>query len=283
MNPRVYRGRPLPLGASLLGDSVNFALLCKHGTAVRLVLQPIDVEAPVTEIDLHPLRNRNGDHLHVRLEGLPPQLRFGWRVDGPSGANHRFDPTTVLIDPAATMLSDGAEWGTTCETNSRRTARRCLFVRGPRYDWHEDAPPLIPWEDAVVYELHVRGFTCHPSSGVAHPGTFAGLVEKIPYLKWLGVTAVELLPVHEFDECDCPFSNPQTGEQLRNLWGYNSISFGAPKSAYAASARQFGQVREFRDMVKAFHGAGIEAILDVVFNHTGAGDDRGRTYSYRGL
>src|SRR5881394_3518405 len=105
MNPRVFRGRPLPLGSSLIGDSVNFALLCKHGTSVRLVLQPIDTEQ-ATEIDLHPLRNRTGDHWHVRLEGLPPQFRFGWRVDGPRGANHRFDPSTILIDPAAVMLSD---------------------------------------------------------------------------------------------------------------------------------------------------------------------------------
>src|SRR5262249_18075750 len=125
--------------------------------------------------------------------------------------------------------------------------------------------------------------TCHPSSGVAHPGTFAGLVEKIPYLKQLGVTAVELLPVHEFDEDDCPFANPDTGERLRNFWGYNSIAFAAPKAAYAASAREHGQVAEFRDMVRAFHKAGIEVILDVVFNHTGEGDERGRTYSFRGL
>src|SRR5262245_9279838 len=220
MNPRVFRGRPLPLGSSLIGDSVNFALLCKHGTSVKLVLQPIDADGPIAEIELHPLRNRTGDHWHVRLEGLPSHFRFGWRVDGPRGTFHRFDPTTVLLDPAAIMLSDGAGWGALRESDPRRSARRCLFVRGPRYEWQEDAPPLVPWEDSIVYELHVRGFTCHPSSGVARPGTFTGLVEKIPYLKWLGVTAVELLPVHEFDENDCPFANPQTGEKLRNLWGY---------------------------------------------------------------
>src|SRR5205085_3953417 len=134
-----------------------------------------------------------------------------------------------------------------------------------------------------IYELHVRGFTCHSSSGVARPGTFAGLAEKIPYLKALGVTAVELLPIHEFDENDCPFSNPETGERLRNFWGYNSIAFAAPKAAYASTGRDNGQVTEFRDMVKALHAAGIEVILDVVFNHTGEGDHRGRTLSFRGL
>ncbi|HJZ56435.1 MAG TPA: alpha-amylase family glycosyl hydrolase, partial [Gemmataceae bacterium] len=152
-----------------------------------------------------------------------------------------------------------------------------------RYDWGNDFPPLIPLEESVVYELHVRGFTCHPSSGVAHPGTYLGLIEKIPYLKWLGVTAVELMPVFEFDECDCPFTNPQTGERLLNFWGYNPIAFAAPKAAYAATAPVHGQTREFRDMVRALHAAGIEVILDVVFNHTGEGDDRGRTFSFRGL
>src|SRR5207249_3836904 len=143
--------------------------------------------------------------------------------------------------------------------------------------------PRTPVADSIIYELHVRGFTCHPSSGVAQPGTFAGLMEKLPYLQWLGVTAVELLPIHEFDECDCPFSNPWTGEPLRNYWGYNSIAFAAPKASYAASAQEHNQVTEFRELVRAFHQAGIEVILDVVFNHTGEGNEHGRTYSFRGL
>jgi glycogen operon protein len=283
MNLRLFRGRPLPLGASHAGQSVNFALLCKHGTAVTLVIQPLDENGPATEIDLHPERNRTGAHWHVRLDGLPDRFRYGWRVDGPRGPKDRFDKSIVLLDPAAPMIADGAVWAATYETDPHRTGRRCLFLREARYDWQEDAPPLVPWEDSIIYELHVRGFTCHPSADVAHPGTFAGLVEKIPYLKWLGVTAVELLPIHEFDECDCPFTNPRTGEQLRDFWGYNSIAFAAPKAAYAASGAEHGQIREFRDTIKAFHAAGIEVILDVVFNHTGEGDDRGRTYSFRGL
>jgi glycogen operon protein len=203
-------------------------------------------------------------------------------VGGPSGQGHRFDPTVVLFDPSATALSDGAVWGRSIETKRKSTVRRCVFRR-QRFDWREDMPPLTPLEDSILYELHVRGFTWHSSSMVANPGTFAGLVEKIPYLQWLGVTAVELLPIHEFDECDCPFKNPKTGEQLRNFWGYNSIAFGAAKAAYAATGLDHGQITEFRQMVRAFHDAGIEVILDVVFNHTGEGDDRGRTYSFRGL
>src|SRR5262249_16158246 len=164
----------------------------------------------------------------------------------------------------------------------RGSMRRSLFFRRT-YDWKEDLPPLTPWEDTILYEVHVRGFTCHPTSAVSKPGTFAGLVAKIPYLKELGVTAIELLPVHEFDEDDCPFTNSKTGEQLRNFWGYNSIAFGAPKAAYAARGVEHDQVNEFREMIRAFHAAGLEVILDVVFNHTGEGNDRGRTYSFRGL
>jgi glycogen operon protein len=220
-------------------------------------------------------------------------FRYGWRVDGPPGGGHRFNPAIVLLDPAATAITPEAQspWlpstGKVPKAESQQTDGACrrplsLFFRRA-FDWREDAPPLIPLEDSIIYELHVRGFTCHPSSGVAYPGTFAGLVEKIPYLQQLGVTAVELLPIQDFNEADCPFTNPLTGDRLRNFWGYNSFAFAAPKAAYASTGRQFGQVTEFRDMVRAFHAAGIEVILDVVFNHTGEGNDRGRTYSFRGL
>jgi len=266
-----------------MNGSMNFSVLCKHGTSAWLVLQALEGDDTETLIALDPHFNRTGHYWHVRLEGLPDRFRYGWRVDGPPHPCLRFDPSIVLLDPAATLLSGGTVWGTAQEQYPDHTERRSVFIAGPHYDWADDAPPLVPWEDSIIYELHVRGFTCHPSSGVQNPGTFAGLVEKIPYLQSMGVTAVELLPIHEFDETDCPFTNPETGERLRNLWGYNSVAFASPKSAYAASGPQYGAIREFRDMVKAFHKAGIEVILDVVFNHTGEGDDRGRTYSFRGL
>jgi glycogen operon protein len=266
------------LGATASGEGVNFALLCRHGTEVSLVLYDLDGEQPRVEIPLHPRHNRTGDHWHIVVLGLEATFRYGWRVDGPVGPRHRFNPGVVLTDPTATLLSNGVHWGMPSAGK-----RLSLYHRAGRYDWQEDAPPLIPLEDSVIYELHVRGFTCHPSSGVVAPGTFAGLVEKIPYLQWLGVTAVELLPIHEFDENDCPFQHPQSQERHRNFWGYNSLAFAAPKASYAASAAESGQVREFRDMVRAFHAAGIEIILDVVFNHTGEGDDRGSTFSFRGL
>jgi len=285
---RTARGRSLPLGATALADGVNFSLLCRHGTSVHIVLSPIQGDGILAEIALDPRKNRTGNHWHIQVMGLPPTFRYGWRVDGPIGAGHRFNANLVLFDPACTALAGKSVWGTDStdyfdkRTGMHGTTRRSLFVRRP-YDWREDAPLLTPLEDTIIYELHVRGFTCHPSSGVSKPGTFAGLMEKIPYLKDLGITAVELLPVHEFDEDDCPFSNPITGQKLRNFWGYNSIAFAAPKGAYASSGPDHGQVYEFRDMVRAFHDAGIEVYLDVVFNHTGEGDDRGRTYSFRGL
>ncbi|QVL33021.1 glycogen debranching protein GlgX [Telmatocola sphagniphila] len=280
----VARGRAMPLGVSTSLDGINFCLLCRHGVAVTLVLLPLEgSEIPLAEIELHPQFHRTGDHWHVLVKGLPLDFRYGWRVSGPDGNGHRFNPKRILLDPAATILSEGAVWAGTCETDRERTGRRSVFHRSPRYDWADDHPPRIPQDESIIYELHVRGFTCHPSSKVQNSGTFSGLIEKIPYLQWLGVTAVELLPIHEFDECDCPFINPETKERNRNFWGYNTLAFAAPKAAYAARANEYGQLAEFRDLVKAFHAAGIEVILDVVFNHTGEGDDRGRTYSFRGL
>jgi glycogen operon protein len=281
---RTTRGRPLPLGASHAPDGANFALLCRHGRRVALVILPEGGgNTPLAELPLDAHKNRTGDHWHIRVHDLPDTFCYGWRVEGPPGPRTRFDPSRLLLDPAASLLSHGADWAGTCETDPQRTSRRSLFRRAARYDWGDDAPPLIEYEDSVIYEVHVRGFTCDPSSGVSHPGTFQGMIEKIPYLKWLGVTAVELMPVFEWDECDCPFFNPETGEKLTNFWGYNPVAFAAPKAAFAATAKQHGQTHEFRDMVKAMHAAGIEVILDVVFNHTGEGNDAGRTYSFRGL
>jgi glycogen operon protein len=278
------RGRPLPLGASRAPNGINFAVLSRHATSVKLVILPESGRnIPIAEFPLDPRQNRTGDHWHIRVEGLPEVFCYGWRVAGPKGHQHRFDPTRLLVDPAASTLSNGAVWGGTCEVDPERTSRRSLFTPHHAYDWGDDAPLHTLPEDSVIYELHVRGFTIHSSSGVQYPGTFRGLTEKIDYLKWLGITAIELLPVFEFDECDCPFTDPVSGNKLLNYWGYNPVAFSAPKAAYAASAKSHGQDHEFRNLVKACHAAGIEVILDVVFNHTGEGDDRGRTFHFRGL
>src|SRR5204863_1856607 len=151
------------------------------------------------------------------------------------------------------------------------------------YDWRNDRPPGTPLAATTTLELHVRAFTRHPSSRVRHPGTFAGLAEKIPYLRSLGVSAVQLMPVAEFDETENPRKNPLTGERLLNAWGYSPLAFMAPRPAYAATATAAGALREFRDMVRRLHRAGIEVILDVVFNHTGETDRRKPARSWRGL
>ena len=284
---RTTRGRSTPLGATPLADGINFVLMCRHGTSVRLVIQAPDGDEVLAEIPLDPRKNRTGDLWHINVHDLPKVFRYGWCVDGPTGGGHRFDPSQVLLDPSCTAVADGTRWG--CNGHhfngtqaSRGSHRRSLYFRRA-YDWREDVPLTTPLEESIVYELHVRGFTMHPTALVTMPGAFAGLIDKIPYLQKLGISAVELLPVFEFDEDDCVFVNPHTGECLKNFWGYNSIAFAAPKAAYANAGPEHGQLSEFREMVRAFHAAGIEVFLDVVFNHTGEGDDRGRTYSFRGL
>ena len=160
--------------------------------------------------------------------------------------------------------------------------RHCALIDS-QFDWRTDRPLNIPLSETIIYELHVRGFTRHPSSGVSKPGTFAGLIEKIPYLQSLGVTAVELMPIYDFEEDENPRVNPLTGEKLFDYWGYNPISFFAPNTAYSSDLSDVGPVDEFKQLVKSMHAAGIEVILDVVFNHTAEGGETGQTFEFRGL
>jgi isoamylase len=275
----ISRGSPLPFGATLSRSGINFSVFSKHATSVSLVLfRPGDSE-PALELPLDPRRHRTGDVWHVLIEGLKPDVEYGYRMARHPNERpeiHRFDPGPVLLDPWAQKVTGGGAWG------SGDGVRRGL-VRVDDFDWEHDQPLNIPLVDSIIYELHVRGFTMHASACVARPGTFAGLTEKIPYLKQLGVTAVELLPVHEFDECENVRLHPDTGEPLRNFWGYQPINFFAPNSGYASTQRDADAATEFRSMVKRFHQAGIEVILDVVFNHTAEGDYRGITQSFRGI
>ncbi len=227
----VTRGSPVPAGATPTPNGVNFVLLCRHGTAVWLILsEPCSGEI-YSEIPLDPLLNRTGDHWHVRVDGLPEEFCYGYRVDGPKDNGHRYDSRTILLDPYARALSCGQPWG-----SFGNLPRRSLMIESTV---ERDRPvnPRTPLEDTIIYELHVRGYTVDPSSGVRYPGTFLGLVEKIQFLKELGITAVELLPVDEFDEMDCPFVNPLTGEALRNLWGYNTDRLLRPQGGLRAQSR----------------------------------------------
>ena len=274
------RGAPLPLGATVLRGGVNFAVVSKHATSVTLLIFLPGEEDSVLEFPFDLRFNRTGDVWHAFIDGLDPGVHYAYRMDrapNPAPQLHRFAPRDMLLDPYAKAVAGGETWGV------RARQRRCLIVGDGGFDWGSDQPLNIPLAASVIYELHVRGFTRHPSSGVSRPGTFAGLAEKIPYLKTLGVTAVELLPVAEFEEADSDRVNPFTGERLLNYWGYHPISFFAPNAAYAAPGEEGAQLREFKEMVRSFHEAGIEVILDVVFNHTAEGDERGPTYSLRGI
>jgi len=281
----VLRGHPLPFGATRLPGGINFAVFSRHATQLTLVLNWPGDPAPLLEIPLDPELHRTGDVWHVFLQGLTPGFEFGYRAartgHKPSPL-HRFDPQLVLLDPYAKALSGPSLWRGASRVEARHGAWRGILADA-EFDWEFDRPLKRHLADTVIYELHVRGFTRHPSSGATHPGTYRGLIEKIPYLEELGITAVELLPVTEFNEGDNYRVNPLTGEALHNYWGYHPLSFFAPKAAYAVDPGPGAALREFRELVKALHRAGIEVILDLVFNHTGEGDARGRTLSFRGL
>jgi glycogen operon protein len=275
----VSRGHCRPLGATLWPGGVNFAVFSRHAHAVSLLLYD-EADGP-TELPLDPTVNRTGDVWHAFVRGVPPGTLYGFRVNGPFAPRqgHRFNPRAVLLDPYARSLSGPYPWG----TNHQRPDRpvRLGRVIADDFDWEDDRPPRTPLSHTVVYELHLRGYTKHPSSGVSAPGTYLGLIEKIPHLKALGTTAVQILPLMEFDEGDGERKHPTTNQPLYNLWGYSPLSYFALKGSYALDPGQ--ERREFKQLVKALHAAGIEVILDVVYNHTGEGNENGPAISFRGL
>ncbi len=284
----ISRGHPLPLGSSQMRGGINFSVYSKNATSVTLVLYiPGDTKS-IAEFPFDPRFNRTGDIWHAFIQGLEQDIEYGYRVDQQLKFNKKtkhFDSSEILVDPYARALSGGEIWGAIADEKSNNGKHRQYHsvITDNSFDWGFDQPLNIPLAESIIYELHVRGYSQHKSSGVKYPGTYAGLIEKIPYLKELGITAIELLPINEFSEIDSALSNPLTGEPLLNYWGYNSINFFAPKASYAHDNKNGRQIDEFKTMVKAFHEAGIEIILDVVFNHTAEGDFRGPTLSFRGL
>ena len=280
----VTPGRSWPLGATLSGDGVNFSIWSRHATAVELCLfdSPEDAR-PSRAIRLDPASHRTYHYWHVHVAGLAPGQLYGWRAHGPFDPAHgyRFDGQKLLLDPYACSVAVPATYDRQAAAGRGDNAGKAMkgvVADLSRYDWEGDRPLRRRSPHAVIYEMHVKGFTRHESSGVApgRRGTFAGMVEKIPYLRDLGVTAVELMPVFQFDAQDA--SGGRT-----NYWGYSPVSFFAPHLSYAAAGTPLGALDEFRDLVKALHRADIEVILDVVFNHSAEGDDRGPTISFRGL
>ena len=274
-------GRPLPLGATVTPEGVNFAIFAGHVSAVTLVLFDLGQPQPSTEIILDPHTNRTGGIWHIAISGLKPPAEYGYRVDGNPNLFHPYHPDILLLDPYARAISGGDKWGGVSESKIGflRVSRRRSCVIDQSFDWKNDRPPRVPIDQTIIYELHVRGFT----RTLPDAGTFRGIANQIPYFQKLGITTVELLPIHDFDENDNDHSNPLTGDKLKNFWGYNSISFFVPKPAYAGASSEHGYLSEFKEMVRDLHRANIEVVLDVVFNHTAEGNEHGPYLHFRGI
>ena len=284
MDLKVTAGQSAPLGATPINGGVNFSVFSRHASGVDLLFFDREHDGrPTRVISLNPAANRTYYYWHVFVPEVQPGQIYAYRIAGPfdPGDGLRFDPAKVLLDPYSRSIVVPQNYSreAACRPgDNAATAMKSVVIDSDAYDWEGDTPLQRPSSRTIVYEMHVRGFTRHPSSGVSEGkrGTYSGLIEKIPYLQQLGITAVELLPVFQFDAQDCP-------PGLVNYWGYAPIAFFSPHQAYSSRGNGTGVVDEFRDMVKALHRVGIEVILDVVFNHTTEGNEAGPTLSFRGV
>jgi glycogen operon protein len=273
-----------PLGATIHDGGVNFCVYSQNCTGIELLLfDDVDNATPSRVLRLDPVRNRTFDYWHILVPNVSPGQLYGYRVQGPydPAAGLRYDGAKLLLDPysRAVMYSSNYDRKAACTPGDNCARAMKSVVVDPRgYDWEEDTPLNRPWTGSVLYELHVAGFTRHPNSGVSpeRRGTYAGIIDKALYLQELGVSAVELLPVSQFDEqCVAPPG--------KDYWGYNPVALFAPHRGYCMGRDPLSPVNEFCDMVKALHRAGIEVILDIVFNHTAEGNQHGPTISLRGF
>ena len=284
-NFKLRPGKPFPFGATLVPGGVNFSVFSCHATSCTLVLFKKHAPKPMAEIPF-PEEFRIGNVYCMVVFDLDYEnIEYGYRMDGPNNFQEGqwFDSSKILMDPCAKIIGGRDIWGITPDWDNIYQHRARIGFDD--FDWEDDRPLEMSPEDQIIYEMHVRSFTRHPSSGVKekHQGTFAGIRDKIPYLKELGVNAVELMPVYEFDEFENSRLNPETGEMRYNYWGYSTVGFFAPKAGYAATGKFGMQVDELKALVKELHKNGIEVILDVVFNHTAEGNEYGPTISFRGI
>ncbi len=280
---RLRAGQPMPFGATIVPGGVNFSIYSSQATGCTLVLFEKHAAQPLVEIPFFD-EFRIGDVYSMTVFGINwEDIEYGFRVDGPWDpvVGHRFDKTKVLMDPYAKLIGGREKWGELPDWDDIYHHRARPVLND--FDWEHDRPLELPIEDLIIYEMHVRSFTAHESSGVRNGGTFAAIADKIPYLKELGVNCVEFMPVYEFDEFENSRINEETGERLYNYWGYSTVGFFAPKAGYASTGRFGMQVDEFKNLVKMLHDNGIEVILDVVFNHTAEGNERGPYISFRGI
>ncbi len=283
-DPTPTTGSSYPIGATLTADGANFSVFSRSAGQIDLLFfDRVEDDRPSRVIPIDPAANHTYHYWHVFVPGIEAGQIYGFRAYGPfePAWGLRFDPSKVLLDPygrATVVPKNYSRDAARQKGDNAATAMKSVVMDPHAYDWGGDAPLKRPWSRTIIYEMHVRGFTAHPSSGVPESkrGTYAGLIDKIPYLRQLGVTAVELLPVFQFDPQDAPAGRT-------NYWGYSPISFFSPHHAYSSRQDPLGAVDEFRDMVKALHRSGIEVILDVVFNHTAESGHDGPTLCFRGL
>ncbi|MBN2120331.1 MAG: glycogen debranching protein GlgX [Candidatus Omnitrophica bacterium] len=280
---KLRTGKALPFGATIVPGGVNFSIYSSHATSCELVLFKKHEPKPFATIPFFDEFRIGNVFAMVVFDLDYEEIEYGFRIDGPfdPSQGHRFDKTKILMDPYAKAIGGRDIWGKDPDYSDIYQHRARIF--NDDFDWENDHPLEVPTEDLIIYEMHVRGFTRHPSSGAKHPGTFAAIREKIPYLKELGVNCVEFLPIHEFDEFENSRISPVNGRRLMNYWGYSNVGFFAPKAGYAASGKFGMQVDEVKALVKELHKNGIEVILDVVFNHTAEGNEKGPYISYRGI
>jgi len=301
-NIAVESGKALPLGAVLHKDGVSFAIFSRNATAVTLILfETAAPDSPWKEIPLDKRENKTGNIWHCFVRRLKAGACYLYRAEGPYFPERglRFNPHKTLLDPYAKAITDLSDWEfgkclgydpaklggdlTYSFHDDIAYQPRGIVIDDDDFDWQGDKPLNYPLRFSIIYETHVKGLTAHPNSGVKHPGTYRGVIEKIPFFKDLGITSLEFLPVQEFNEKEFVRRNPCTGGQLTNYWGYSTVAFFAPKGSYSSDQTPGGQVREFKEMVRELHKAGIEVILDIVFNHTAEGNEQGPTFSFRGF
>jgi glycogen operon protein len=281
-------GRAHPIGATPDKQGVNFSLYSQQAEMVELLLfERAGDKMPAQTIRLTPGEHRSFFFWHVYVVGLSAGWHYAYRVGGPGDlerSGNRFNQNKVLIDPYARGLSNQL-WNRLDACNDRdnlASSMRCEVIDTGDYDWEGDRPLGRPMRDSIIYEMHIRGFTASPTAKATNPGTFRAVMEKIPYLQELGVTAVELMPIFDFDETEI-LRQLADGTELKNYWGYSTVGYFAPEGSFCASQEEGEHIRELRDMVKALHKAGIEVILDVVFNHTNEGNHLGPTIHFKGI
>ncbi len=290
MQKKEYKFKPgqsYPSGAKPNSGGINFSIFTRHATSVELLLfEKAKSKKPFQIIELKQGINRTFYSWHIYVIDLPVGTWYNWCIDGsnePKQAGLNFDHEKQLIDPWARIVSD-INWDRQAAClpgDNGATAMRCMVVDDDDYDWEDDIPLRISSEKSIIYEMHVGGFTNHPTAKVKNPGTFSGIIEKIPYLKDLGITHIELLPIMAFDEQDVPRGTSALG--LKNYWGYSTHSFFSPHPGYCVTPEQGTHVQEFRDLVKALHIAGIGIILDVVYTHTSEAGIGGPVINFRGI